>query len=477
MHKNRLLIVDDEKDMRNGLQRLISREFPGLAIVTFADAEETLGYFEKNSASVALLDLKMPKMDGLELLKQLLARDPWLTAILMTGYGSIATAVEAIRIGAYDFITKPFDRELLTRTLSKALERSRLMRENFTLKEQVCDRTRQTELIGESPAFQRFQKNLETVARSGYTVLVRGESGTGKELTARALHNLSPRKAKPLVMVNCPAIPGHLLESELFGYTRGAFTNANQDQEGLFMAANGGTLCLDEVGDIPVALQSKLLRVLQEGEIKPLGSTRTVRVDVRIIALTNLNLERMIADRLFREDLFYRLNVVTLNTPPLKELVEDIPLLVSHFAKKVCCELDLPLKRFDQWAMTALMNRPWPGNVRELQNVVRRVVMFCPKDLITAEDLNFFETPPRPVSAENAGAPEPPGDEFERDGRFEAYKDAKERVIDSFTQRYVAALLRKTGGNVSQGAEISGISRVALQKIMRRQDIKGDDFR
>ncbi|EKD38282.1 MAG: hypothetical protein ACD_75C00791G0002 [uncultured bacterium] len=470
MNTNRLLIVDDEMDMRNGLQRLLSREFPGLQIVTLADAEQAISYFEKDSADLALLDIKMPKMNGMDLLKHLLAKDPWLTAVMMTGFGSIETAVEAIKLGAYDFITKPFDKALIYRTLSKAMERSRLMRENFTLKEQVCDRTKTSDLIGQSPAFQRFQKNLETVARSRYTVLVRGESGTGKELTARAIHTLSDRKAKPLVMVNCPAIPEHLLESELFGYTRGAFTNANQDQEGLFSVASGGTLCLDEVGDIPYGIQSKLLRVLQEGEVKPLGSTRTIKVDVRIIALTNLNLEKMIADRLFREDLFYRLNVVTLNTPSLKDMVEDIPLLVNYFAKKVCCELDLPLKRFDQWSMTALMNRPWPGNVRELQNVVRRVVMFCPHDIITFEDLNFFETPPRPVT-DSA-----PREDFERNGKFEAYKDAKDRIIDSFTKDYISTLLRKTGGNVSQGAELSGISRVALQKIMKRQDIKGGDY-
>jgi DNA-binding NtrC family response regulator len=471
MNRNRLLIVDDEVDMRNGLQRLLSREFPGLEIIALADAEQTISYLEKDTADLALLDIKMPRMNGLDLLKHLMAKDPWLTAIMMTGFGSIATAVEAIKSGAYDFITKPFKKELICRMLNKAIERNRLIRENYTLKEQVCEKTKTGELIGQSPAFNQFRKNLETIARSNYTVLVRGESGTGKELTARAIHNLSARRSKPLVIVNCPAIPEHLLESELFGYTRGAFTNANQDQEGLFSAARGGTLCLDEVGDIPFAIQSKLLRVLQEGEIKPLGSAKTIRIDVRIIALTNLNLEKMIADRLFREDLFYRLNVVTLTTPSLKDLTEDVPLLAAHFVKKVCCELDLPLKRFDQWAITALMNRAWPGNVRELQNVVRRAVMFCPHDIITTEDLNFIENPRRAMS--DSG----PCEDFESNGKFEAYKEAKERVITRFTQSYISALLRKTGGNVSQGAELSGISRVALQKIMKRQDINSTDYR
>ncbi len=471
MNKNRLLIVDDETDMRNGLQRLISREFPSLQIVTLPDAESAVSYFEKESADLALLDIKMPGMNGLELLQHLLGKDPWLTAVMMTGYGSIEIAVEAIKLGAYDFVTKPFDREVIFRTLSKAIERNRLLRENSSLKEQVCGQTITHGFVGKSAAFQKFKSNLEIIARTSYTVLVRGGSGTGKELTARALHNLSDRSKKPLVMVNCPAIPEHLLESELFGYVRGAFTNANQDQQGLVAAASGGTLCLDEVGDLPFSIQSKLLRVLQEREIKPLGSTKTVKVDIRVIALTNLGLEKMIADKVFREDLFYRLNGVTLYTPSLRELTDDIPLLAAHFTEKVCLELNLPRKQFDQWAITALINRDWPGNVRELENVVRRAVMFCPHPTITADDLHFVENPTHTTGNVEASHG------FEWNGKFEAYKDAKERVLGGFTKNYIAALLRKTAGNVSQGAEISGISRVALQKIMKRQDISGADYR
>lgn len=471
MNKNRLVIVDDETDMRNGLQRLISREFPGLQVVALADAESAVSYFARESADLALLDIKMPGMNGLELLQHLIGKDPWLTAVMMTGYGSIEVAVEAIKLGAYDFITKPFEQEVIFRTLSKAIERNRLLRENSNLKEQVCGQAITHGFVGKSPAFQKFRSNLEIIARTNYTVLVRGQSGTGKELTARALHNLSDRRKKPLVVVNCPAIPEHLLESELFGYVRGAFTNANQDQQGLVAAADGGTLCLDEVGDLPFSIQSKLLRVLQEREIKPLGSTKTVKVDIRVIALTNLGLEKMIADKKFREDLYYRLNAVTLVTPALREMVEDIPLLVAHFTEKVCLELNLPRKQFTQEAITALMNKNWPGNVRELENVVRRAVMFCPHPLVGVDDLNFVETPVSPAGQDG------PTDDFESNGQFEAYKDAKERVLGGFTRKYLRALLRKTAGNVSQGAEISGISRVALQKIMKRQDISGADYR
>lgn len=469
MNKHQLLIVDDEVDMLNGLKRMIAKDFPGISVATAAGAKEALQYLEDNAAELALLDIQMPGMSGLELLEELTNQDPWITVVMMTGFGTIETAVEAIKLGAYDFITKPFDRPLLTRTMSKALERSRLLRENYNLKQQVCDKQIATEFVGESEPMKRFQSNLQTVARSNYTALIRGESGTGKELAARAIHTLSKRSDKPLVMVNCPAIPEHLLESELFGHTRGSFTGATHDQNGLFADADGGTICLDEVGDIPIGLQAKLLRVLQEQEIKPLGASRIKKIDVRVIALTNLDLESMIANRQFREDLFYRLNVVTLTTPGLEEIKEDIPALVAHFSKKVACELDLPLKRFDEGALNALCHRKWPGNVRELQNIIRRTVMFCPEDIITLEYLRGVE-PPQPQVDRNT-------DMNMIDGDLEPYKEAKERLVDSFTTEYIRTLLEKTGGNVSHAAEISQLSRVALQKIIKRHEINANDFR
>jgi DNA-binding NtrC family response regulator len=466
---NKLVIVDDETDMRNGLQRLLRREFPGMEVVALADGESAIEFFAKEKAEIALLDIRMAGMSGLDLLQHLLGKNPWLTAIIMTGFGSIEVAVQSIKLGAYDFITKPFDREILVRTVSKAIERSRLLRENTTLKEQVCGRVATHGFVGRSTALNKFLGHLEIIGKTGYTVLVRGASGTGKELTARALHSLSDRKHKPLVMVNCPAIPEHLLESELFGYVRGAFTNADRDQQGLVAAADGGTLCLDEVGDLPMAIQSKLLRVLQEREIKPLGSTKTIKVDIRVIAMTNRNLEGMIAEKIFREDLFHRLNGITLLTPTLHQLAEDIPMLVAHFTEKICLELNCPGKQFEQEAITLLAGRPWPGNVRELENVVRRAIMFSPNPLITTADLDFLE--PSAQDCERTDAT------FEEDGVFRPYKEAKERVLQRFTQDYVAALLNRTSGNISQGAEISGISRVALQKIMKREEISGADFR
>jgi DNA-binding NtrC family response regulator len=336
---------------------------------------------------------------------------------------------------------------------------------------------------------RRLYETIQTVARTSYTVLIRGQSGSGKELVARAIHELSPRRSRSLFTVNCPAIPEQLLESELFGHKKGAFTGADADQRGLFDEANGGTLLLDEIGDIPVPIQTKLLRVLQEGEIKPLGVNKTHKVDVRIIASTNQDLEARIRDHTFREDLFYRLNVATVWTPSLNDAREDIPLLINHFTRVACCELGISPKRFSSKALEACMDRQWPGNVRELQNFVRRVVMFCPAGVIRPDDLTAMERPSRtPAPGVGVGpAPETepasgPGQERkhgqERDPEIggsegiESYKDAKERVVKRFTLQYVSDLLEKTGGNVTKAAELSGLRRTALQKIMRRIDMK-----
>ncbi|MCP3891218.1 MAG: sigma-54-dependent Fis family transcriptional regulator [Desulfobulbaceae bacterium] len=471
MTKDCLLIIDDEQDLRNGLKRMLSRRFEALEILTAADAESGLAVIEKFAIDLVLLDIKMPGMSGIEMLEQLGRTAPWLTTIMMTGHGSIEIAVEAIKLGAYDFITKPFDKEDLCRLISKGIERKRLIQENIRLKQQVGDMGSRTEFVGQSEPMRAFLGQLRTVARSNYTTLVRGSSGTGKELTARALHSLSGRHDKPLVMVNCPAIPEHLLESELFGHVRGAFTGADYDRIGLFGEADGGTICLDEVADIPITVQSKLLRVLQEQEIMPLGGGITKKIDVRVIALTNLDLEEMIRERTFREDLFYRLNVVTLRTPSLDEIVDDIPLLVNNFTVQVCKELELPERRFSLRAVNALMQRQWPGNVRELQNIVRRAVMFSTTDVIDIAELQFLEVPlHKSTNYSDTHA-------LDGDDQIIEYKAAKEQAVDDFTMKYIVRLLQATKGNVSHGADVSGVSRTALQKIMRRYNINGADYR
>lgn len=474
MVKECLLIVDDEQDMRNGLKRMLSRSFAELEILTAENAENGLALIEEKSIDLLLLDIKMPGMSGIELLRELGKTAPWLTTIMMTGYGSIEIAVEAIKLGAYDFITKPFDRDNLCQVIRKGIERKRLIRENMFLRQKVEGMNGHTDFVGQSEPMRAFLTQLKTVARSSYTTLVRGQSGTGKELTARALHKLSERRDKPLVMVNCPAIPEHLLESELFGHHRGAFTGADEARTGLFEEANGGVICLDEVGDIPINVQSKLLRVLQEKEIKPLGATQTKKIDVWVIALTNLDLEKMVRQRTFREELYYRLNVVSLKTPSLSEIAEDIPLLINHFCNQVCKELDLPQLRFSHRAIAFLMQRSWPGNVRELQNIVRRAVMFCGSDVVDIEELQFLESPGE-KKADAIGL-------FGLGGESSIshivdYKTAKEMVVDDFTMKYVKRLLKETDGNVTQAAAISGVSRTALQKIMRRYDLQAANYR
>jgi len=389
----------------------------------------------------------------------------------MTAYGSIEIAVEAMQRGAYDFSTKPFNKEPLLRAVRQGLERNRLIRENRHLRLKVADSGGFAGLVGQSPPMRRLYEKIQAIASTDYTVIIRGDSGTGKELVARAIHALSKRQQRPLVTVSCPAIPEHLLESEFFGHRRGAFTGADRDHIGLFEAAHHSSLFLDEIGDIPVALQIKLLRALQEQEIKPLGSGKTLKVDVRILSSTNQDIEAKIRDRSFREDLYYRLNVVTIKTPALAEIREDIPLLANHFSRLASSELGLPPKRFTAAALEELMRRPWPGNVRELQNLVRRVVMFSPEGIIRAAEIQTLEEvageadPGRTLSG--AAAPED----------IEWYNEAKERLVQQFTLDYVSKLLAKTGGNVSKSAALSGLGRASLQKIMRRLGIKSDRYR
>ncbi len=467
MSRERILIVDDEEDMLEGLRRLFGQLLPEIEVATASRARQALRLLRQVPADTVLLDIRMPEVDGLELLEALRKEDPFSTVIMMTAYGSIEIAVEAMRLGAYDFITKPFAKEPLLRAVRKGLEHNRLIRENRQLRLQVADSHGFSGLVGQSPPMRRLFAKIQAIAPTDYPVIIRGESGTGKELVARAIHALSRRHQRPLVAVSCPAIPEHLLESEFFGHRRGAFTGADRDRVGLFEEAHGGSLFLDEIGDIPVALQTKLLRALQEREIKPLGGTKTLKVDARILSSTNQDIEAKIQDRSFREDLYYRLNVVTIRTPALEEIKEDMPLLVNHFSRLACAELDLAPKRFTTGALEELMRRSWPGNVRELQNLVRRVVMFSPESMIQAAELRTLEG----VEGNPAPFGAAPGEEIE------PYHQGKERLVQQFTFAYVSHLLAETGGNVSRSAALSGLGRASLQKIMRRLGIKSDEFR
>ena len=463
----KILLVDDEPDLLSGLKRSFAKRLPDIEVVTTAGGNEALNLLEQQEVALVLMNIMMGDMNGLEVLDRIRSIEPELTVIMMTGYGTIELAVDAIRRGAWDFVTKPLELDGLTRMLYKGLERSRLLNENKKLRSKMCPGEPIPDFIGQSPSMQRLYKTIQTSANSEYTVLIRGASGTGKEICARAIHSLGKRSEKPFVMVNCPAIPEHLLESELFGYRKGTFTGADRNHAGLFFQANGGTICLDEIGDIPVSIQTKLLRVLQEQEIKQLGADTSSKIDVRIIASTNADLESKITEGKFREDLFYRLEVLTLRMPSLYEIAEDVPLLADHFLKKVRIELGSSEKSFSQAALEKLGKHNWPGNIRELQNVIRRAVLFCPGPVIDVEHLMMEAPLPAPG----------PGVRQETDMEIMPYKEAKDGWLDSFTRQYVHTLLKKSSGNVSQAARLSHLTRAALQKIMRRYNIDADQFR
>lgn len=462
-----ILLVDDEPDLLTGLQRSFAKRLPDAKVLTASGGQEALAILKQQDIALVLMDIMMGDTNGLEMLSTINKIDPDLTVIMMTGYGTIELAVDAIRRGAWDFVTKPLELDLLTRTITKGLERSRLLNENKNLRSRIHPVRAVPDFIGESPSMQQLYKTIQTSADSEYTVLIRGASGTGKEICARAIHSLSKRARKPFVMVNCPAIPEHLLESELFGYRKGAFTGADRDHGGLFFQADGGTICLDEIGDIPVSVQIKLLRVLQEQEIKPLGADTSIKIDVRIIASTNADLENKIKEGKFREDLFYRLEVLTLRMPSLQEIAEDVPLLANHFLNNVQKELGINGKCFSPEALETLHSHNWPGNIRELQNAVRRAVLFCKDTVIDVKHL-MIDTPvssAAPVLAQSEDAPITP------------YKDAKDSCLDTFTRQYIHTLLTKSKGNISQAARLSHLTRAALQKIMRRYEIDGSKFR
>jgi len=457
-----ILIVDDQADFARGLTRLLESEFPDAHYLLATNGAQALDILNHERVTLMLSDLRMPGLSGLELLASALQIEPTLSVVMITGFGSIETAVEALKAGAYDFLTKPVQREDLLRVASKALERARLLGENKRLRELVARNGPHLELRGESTTIRRLLDSIAAVAASDYTVLIDGESGTGKELVARTIHNGSARADRPMLSVNCPAIPAHLLESELFGHVKGAFTGADRARKGLFLSANGGTMLLDEIGDIPLNIQTKLLRVLQEREVRPVGSSQSTPVDVRILASTNQNLEDKMQDGTFREDLFYRLNVLHINVPPLRRRTEDIPLLAHHFLSETCREMNLPQKEIAPEVLAYLVANPWPGNVRELQNFMRRLTVFARGPLV--------DLPLARLAASNTC--EKPGS-----NALVPYKNAKALVMDDFTRSYVRQLLDETNGNISQAARISGLERVSLQKILHRLDINAESYR
>ncbi|HSB71763.1 MAG TPA: sigma-54 dependent transcriptional regulator [Candidatus Methylomirabilis sp.] len=384
----RILVVDDDLAIREALSRTLERL--GYDVVLAEDGQAGLDRLRQGGIHILLADLKMPKLSGQELLKAAKALAPDIEVIVITGHGTVEDAVEAMKEGAYDFITKPFKRVQLEKTIRKAAEKQTLVLQNRALQQRLDELQGAGQIIGSSPAMLRTLGLVNQVAPSSATVLIQGESGTGKELFANAVHHGSPRRDRAFIKVNCAALPETLLESELFGYEKGAFTGAVARKEGRFELADGGTLFMDEIGDLSPATQAKLLRVLQEGEFERLGGTRTLKADVRLVAATNAELATLVRERRFREDLFYRLNVITIQLPPLRERREDIPLLAQHFLRRFAGKNAKTITGFTDEAMDLLQTYNWPGNVRELENVTERAVVLGRSSMVTPAD--FPET-------------------------------------------------------------------------------------
>jgi len=461
--KRSILIVDDEQDMLDLLKRSLEPDLD-CRVTTATSGEEALKRLAKDAFDLVLADIKMPGMDGLELLEIVKRNNPQQTVVMMTAFGQIDTAVNAMRSGAYDFITKPFEHDALVLRLEKALERSVLIQENRRLQQACGPLAVFQDLVGKSAVMQRLYETIQMAAKTELTVLITGESGTGKDLSARAVHALSHRSRGPFVAVNCPTVPENILESELFGYRKGAFTHATENRSGLFQEAHGGTIFLDEIGDISPSIQTKLLRVLQEKEIKPLGDTRSIVVDVRIVASTNQDLRAKIEAGQFREDFFYRLNVLPIRQPSLREHREDIPLIANYLLEKHCALMQRPLKRISPELMNLFMGLEWRGNVRELENLIMRGISFSTGTDIRVEDVGWAagEANPRPDRLDFGGL---------------GYKQAKQHYLEKFNQDYLGELLSSCKGNVSLAARMCGLERQALQQIMRRYGIRADEYR
>jgi len=441
--KGKILIVDDETVVRDSLGKWFSSE--GYLARPVASAREALESITDTEYDVALIDIKMPGMDGMELQSRLREADPDLSVIIMTGYASVETAVQALKHGAYDYITKPIDPDELSHLVANALEHRRVRREVVRLRENLQEVTPGTELIGKAPAMKKVVELIEMVAPTEATVLITGESGTGKEVVARAIHSAGPRRFMPMVAIHCGALTETLLESELFGHEKGAFTGAQYRKKGKFEVADGGTVFLDEIGDISLKTQTDLLRVLQEKEIVRVGGNQAIKVDFRCVAATNKNLEALVKAGTFRPDLYYRLHVFCIDLPPLRDRREDIPLLVAHFLNKFCMMTSRPVPQISSEALEVLMKQEWPGNVRELENAVERALVVCRGPEIKPSDFSFqFQTNDAPTG----------------------------RTLEDVERVHIERILREASHNLSRAARILDIDRTTLYNKLRRYGLK-----
>ncbi|HPQ69742.1 MAG TPA: sigma-54 dependent transcriptional regulator [bacterium] len=453
---NRILIADDERTGREALSRFLRLE--GFEVDESADGMAALEMFQVNPYDVLITDLKMPKMDGLDLLREVKAISPATMGIVITGYASTSSAIQAMKLGAFDYVSKPYELDEIRLVIKRAIEYQVLQSENVTLKKQLKRKYRFENIIGDSKPMQDVFRLIEKVADSDSTVLIQGDSGTGKELVARAIHYNSNRKERYLIPVNCGAIPETLLESELFGHVKGAFTGATTNRIGRFEAANGGTLFLDEIGDMSPSLQVKVLRVIQEQEFEPVGSNKTRKVDVRIIAATNQDLELRVAERLFREDLYYRLSVIPIHIPALRERTDDIVLLANYFLELFCRQKQRKIKPLSIEVIDAFQTYDWPGNVRELENLIERLVILNEIGEIKLDDLpEKFQRSAVKVMGHTVEIPDD-GLDFNT-------------MVNDFENRLILAAMTKARGNKNLAAKLLGLKRTTLVEKIKKKDL------
>jgi DNA-binding NtrC family response regulator len=458
----RILIVDDEKAMLIALRGLLTKE--GFEIETASSGEEALPKIDTGSFHLVITDLSMKGVSGMDVLEHARRFDPDLAVIMITAHGSETAAVQAMKLGAADYLPKPFDNDELRVVVRRVLEGAMLRRDHRRLLEQVHGTYGFERIIGTSPSMRRVFETIDKIADTDVTVLIRGESGTGKELVANALHYRSPRRSRPFVKMNCAALSRELVESELFGHEKGAFTGASARREGKFEAADGGTLFLDECGDMPLETQAKLLRALQEKEFERVGGNHPIRVDVRVLAATNQDLETAVKEGRFREDLYYRLKVIELVIPPLAERREDIPLLIDHFLRDAAERFGRPLKPLTAEALRAAVGRTWRGNVRELKSAIEQALLLAPGPEIEPSDLPGMEP-----------AAPPPDGEVHFDANGLSFRDAKERVVEAFERDFLLRALKRHAGNITKAAEEVGMYRQSFQQKMRELGLTVED--
>jgi DNA-binding NtrC family response regulator len=455
----KVLIIDDERDMLTNCTRLLRR--CGYECLTADTSDQGLSLIEVARPDVVLVDLRMPGKNGIDIVKAVKSRYPDIEVVLMTAYATIETAVDAIKQGAFDYLPKPFTAEQLQAVIQRTLRQKQLTG-SPRLKGELAACTDLADMVGKSAVMVELRERIRKVAAADATVLITGESGTGKELVARSLHQLSRRRAEPFVPVDCAALPESLLESELFGHEKGAFTGASVSRPGLFELAHTGTLFLDEVAELPLSLQAKLLRVLEARQLRRLGGRQLISIDVRLIAATNRDLSKAMEAGKFREDLFYRLNVIPIHVPPLRERREDIPLLAMHFLLRGAAGEAAGPRGFSPEAMALLEQYPWPGNVRELKNAVERARTLATRDYIQPEDLPPEVRQPSPELGERLAA-------------THSFKAAKQELVTEFEERRLRELLERTGWNIAQAARELGIHRKTIERKLKRYNLRRQD--